>query len=78
MNITSGPTNILSTSDIILITTTIFTAIASLADLLLNTYVAHKKRHFQSTCCVDFCTCIYDSEVSDPEDPLKKLPEKGM
>lgn len=61
MNTTSSPPNF-DTASIILITTTIMTGLISLLDLAINAYVAHKKRHFQSSCCKGFCACMYESE----------------
>ncbi len=65
MNTTSSSG--LDSSSIILITTTVLTALISLADLAVNAYVAHKKRHFQSSCCKGFCACMYDSEDQEGE-----------
>lgn len=41
-------------------------------DLLLNSYVAAKQRHFHSTCCGKFCEVEYSSE-----NPEKKTPENS-
>lgn len=75
MNFTAAPTvsptdTSLKTSDIVLIITTIMTGLFSLADLLVNTYIGYKKRHFTSSCCEGFCSCVYDSESQD--DPQVK------
>ena len=74
---TSAPTSEiqvpLTSSEIILIVTTIFTGVVSLLDLVVNSYVAHKKRHFTSSCCKGFCDMEYNSE--EPNTSLKEMQE---
>jgi hypothetical protein len=81
MNITSPPLSTdgsTKTSDIVLIITTIMTGLFSLADLLVNTYIGYKKRHFTSSCCEGFCSCAYDSESQEDAPQVKHLSDEPV
>lgn len=63
-NSTSVPGQ-LTSSEIILITTTVLTGLISLADLIINAYIGVKKRHFTSSCCKGLCSVDYSSSGSE-------------
>lgn len=64
-NSTSSTPGSLTSSEIILVTTTVLTGLISLLDLFVNTYIGYKKRHFTSSCCQGFCKLDYNSESDE-------------
>lgn len=75
MNTTSN--NPLTSSEIILICTTIGTLLISMIDLFVNSYIGVKKRHLSSSCCDGFLEMDYSSDDKtdevDKNDKVTKL-----